>query len=76
MDWAKTIATGYRKHLNFEIWCDLYFYGRSIEYGSIKCYPEYSAFSGDGNGLSPVMNNWINAAYCNSDPQEQILMQS
>ena len=24
MDWAKTTARGYKKHLNFEIWCDLY----------------------------------------------------
>ena len=29
MDWAKTTAHGYKKHLNFGIWCDLYyrFYG-------------------------------------------------
>ena len=29
MDWAKTTAWEYQKHLNFEIWCDLYkrFYG-------------------------------------------------
>ena len=29
MDWAKTTARGYKKHLNFGIWCDLYyrFYG-------------------------------------------------
>ena len=24
MDWAKTTARGYKKHLNFGIWCDLY----------------------------------------------------
>ena len=24
MDWAKTIARGYQKYLNFKIWCDLY----------------------------------------------------
>ena len=24
MDWAKTTARGYKKHLNFLIWCDLY----------------------------------------------------
>ena len=24
MDWAKTTARGYKKHLNFAIWCDLY----------------------------------------------------
>ena len=24
MDWAKTTARGYKKHLNFRIWCDLY----------------------------------------------------
>ena len=24
MDWAKTTARGYNKHLNFGIWCDLY----------------------------------------------------
>ena len=24
MDWAKTTARGYKKHLNFEIWCDQY----------------------------------------------------
>ena len=29
MDWAKTTAWGYKKHLSFGIWCDLYkgFYG-------------------------------------------------
>ena len=29
MDWAKTTAREHKKHLNFEIWCDLYqkFYG-------------------------------------------------
>ena len=29
MDWAKTTARGYKKHLSFGIWCDLYqrFYG-------------------------------------------------
>ena len=31
MDWAKTTARGYKKHLNFGIWCDLNyrFYGNS-----------------------------------------------
>ena len=24
MDWAKTAARGYKKHLSFGIWCDLY----------------------------------------------------
>ena len=24
MDWAKTTARWYKKHLNFGIWCDLY----------------------------------------------------
>ena len=24
MDWTKTTAQGYKKHLNFGIWCDLY----------------------------------------------------
>ena len=24
MDWATTTARGYKKHLNFGIWCDLY----------------------------------------------------
>ena len=24
MDWAKTTARGYKKHLSFGIWCDLY----------------------------------------------------
>ena len=24
MNWAKTTARGYKKHLNFGIWCDLY----------------------------------------------------
>ena len=24
MDWAKTTVRGYKKHLNFGIWCDLY----------------------------------------------------
>ena len=24
MNWAKTTAQGYKKHLNFGIWCDLY----------------------------------------------------
>ena len=26
MDWAKTTARGYKKHLSFRIWCDLYCY--------------------------------------------------
>ena len=32
MDWAKTTAWGYRKHLSFGIWCDLYkrFYGSKL----------------------------------------------
>ena len=32
MDWAKTAARGYKKHLSFGIWCDLYyrFYGNVI----------------------------------------------
>ena len=25
MDWAKATARGYKKHLSFEIWCDLYY---------------------------------------------------
>ena len=24
MDWAKTTARGYKEHLSFGIWCDLY----------------------------------------------------
>ena len=37
MVWAKTTAKEHKKHLNFEIWCDLYwrFYG-SIT-GSVPC---------------------------------------
>ena len=36
MDWAKTTAREHKKHLNFEIWCDLYlrFYG-------IGCHTKY-----------------------------------
>ena len=32
MDWAKTTARWYKKHLSFVIWCDLYkmFYGNNI----------------------------------------------
>ena len=32
MDWAKTTARGYKKHLSFGIWCDLYqrFYGSLV----------------------------------------------
>ena len=32
MDWAKSTAQGYKKHLNFGIWCDLYY----MFYGSIN----------------------------------------
>ena len=37
MDWAKTTARRYKKHLSFGIWCDLYqrFYGIWLGYPSI-----------------------------------------
>ena len=39
MHWAKTPARGYKKHLNFLIWCDLYwrFYGRYSCIQSTTC---------------------------------------
>ena len=40
MDWAKTTAWGYKTHLSFGIWCDLYkrFYGMSsYQYRKSHC---------------------------------------
>ena len=39
MDWVKTTARGYKKHLNFGIWCDLSlrFYGNlTMDCGGYK----------------------------------------
>ena len=37
MDWEKTTARGYKKHLSFGIWCDLY----KRFYGSFNYIPGY-----------------------------------
>ena len=43
MDWAKTTARGYKKHLSFGIWCNLY----KIIYGSVSCKGYDNNFSLD-----------------------------
>ena len=43
MDWAKTTARGYKKHLSFGIWCDLYkrFYGMFDVTAAIYSQPSF-----------------------------------
>ena len=43
MAWAKTTARGYKKHLSFGIWCDLYwrFYGSCCRYIDNKLFIFY-----------------------------------
>ena len=48
MDWAKTTSRGYKKHLRFGIWCDLFwrFYGTGLYSHSsnvITCLPLFQS---------------------------------
>ena len=56
MDWAKTTAREHKKHLNFEIWCDLYlrFYGNGIQAQSYNPFDNQSDWHRYANRLSGI----------------------